>query len=196
MAPRALFRNKGIQLAAAGVLLLLCIGLSPKPRVDFKNINGLDGRLRQHEGVLYYRGAPFTGKIYLLYPNCDTAKITLYANGREDGMQKSWYPNGKPNELRYFENGKKAGVHRGWWPGGQIKFEYYFENGDYEGEVKEWYENGKPYRFFHYHHGQECGLEQMWWDDGAIRANYVVKDGEPYGLIGRKLCQGLVKGER
>ena len=147
-----------------------------------------DTGLGQHEGYLYYHNRKFSGRTIALYANRDTAFITPYYNGREEGWCTKWYGNGKKMEERFYVAGRKENQHKGWWPDGQLKFDYRFSNDEHEGEAKEWFSNGRPFRIFHYAKGHEDGLQQMWWEDGAVRANYVVKDGRQYGLIGRKLC--------
>jgi antitoxin component YwqK of YwqJK toxin-antitoxin module len=142
----------------------------------------------QNNGKFYFRGKPYTGVVYTLFSNGDTAMIMPYENGKENGLVHKYYAKNKIAEERLYEMGGKAGVHRGWFPNGRLQFEYHFKNDEYEGEATEWYETGVKYRRFNYLQGHEDGRQQMWWPDGSVRANYVVKDGEQFGLIGRKLC--------
>ncbi len=191
MAHRVQLRNK---LVVIGLLLgVSCfVVFKINHRAQF-SINSDSAFLRQHEGVLYYEGAPFTGYTYRLFPNGNMARLTPYDKGREDGVMRCWYPDKTLEQERIFLDGKKTGTHKGWWQNGRPKFEYEFANDEHNGTAKEWFSDGKLYRFFHYNNGHEEGLEQMWWADGTIRANYVVKDGQQYGLIGRKLCRNIGK---
>ena len=147
-----------------------------------------DTAFSRHDGFLYHRQQKFSGHLYSLFPNGDTAYSGAFVNGKETGRQRSWYNRQQLMEERWYENGHKEGIHKGWWPGGNPKFCYHFANDEYEGEVTEWDETGQIYRRMHYQQGREEGLQQMWWSDGKLRANYVVKEGKSYGLIGRKLC--------
>jgi antitoxin component YwqK of YwqJK toxin-antitoxin module len=176
-------------------MMLLLIALIPacNSPADMGNINRANKHLRQLQGVLYFNGSLFTGSAYELFENGDTAKITSYKNGKQDGVMKWWYPNKQLAQKRFFVDGRKEGIHKGWWPDGRIKFEYHFANDEYEGEVKEWYNTGKVFRIFHYAAGHEAGSQKMWWDDGSVRANYVIINGEKFGLFGQKLCVNDLK---
>lgn len=148
--------------------------------------------LQHQQGILYCNGVPFSGRVFSLFANGDTAQIAPYYQGREEGWMRAWYEGGARHEERFFVAGKKEGIHKSWWPNGQLKFSYHFTNDEHEGAAKEWYSNGKPSRFFHYKKGQEDGLQQLWWEDGTLRANYVVKEGQQYGMVGRKLCKNTL----
>jgi antitoxin component YwqK of YwqJK toxin-antitoxin module len=130
----------------------------------------------------------FSGWVYALHPDGDTALLVPYSSGKEEGWSRRRYKGKKQMEERFYRAGRKEGVHKGWWPDGKEKFVYVFNDDEHEGPAEEWFENGKPSRLFHYAKGQEEGLQKLWWEDGSIRANYVVKEGQQYGLIGRKVC--------
>jgi antitoxin component YwqK of YwqJK toxin-antitoxin module len=148
--------------------------------------------LHHKEGVLYYYGKPYSGYTIETFINGDTARITPYINGKEEGWAKAFYADKQIAEERFYVHGKKEGIHKGWWQNGKPKFEYHFLNDEHEGELKEWFTNGMLARDFHYSKGYETGAQKMWWENGDIRANYVVKNGERYGLIGQKLCRNIL----
>jgi antitoxin component YwqK of YwqJK toxin-antitoxin module len=148
-----------------------------------------DPALSVLNGIVYYKKQLFSGEVYLLYPGGDTAGISGYAAGKENGWHRKWYSNKSLSEERFYKDGRKEGIHKAWWENGKPKFEYHFENDEHEGELKEWFVDGKPSRLFHYSKGHEEGNQKMWWDDGRIRANYIVRDGERFGLLGQKLCK-------
>jgi antitoxin component YwqK of YwqJK toxin-antitoxin module len=152
-----------------------------------------DAKLSLVNGIVLYKGETFSGRIYQLYETGDTAVVSPYIDGKQDGWEFKWYSNGKLAEQRLFVNGRKEGVHKGWRDDGTKKFEYHFRHDEHEGELKEWYGNGKPARSFHYNQGHEEGRQQMWWEDGRIRANYIVKEGERFGLLGQKLCKNNIE---
>jgi antitoxin component YwqK of YwqJK toxin-antitoxin module len=181
--------------------LLFAQACSIKNNIENKNpypasidtiLNVVDTALLFHVDTLYYKDKKFTGTIFKLYPNLETAFIGHYLNGLEDGLQKKWYPNKQLLESRLYSQGKKIGKHIGYWEKGNIKFEYYFKNGEHEGVLNEWYQGGQRFKEFHYKNGYEEGSEKMWWENGTIRANYVVKNGRRYGLIGLKLCMNPI----
>ena len=185
MVPRALSRNS--------IYLLLLLLIACHEQVNEVTIPSFYLRtdnisLRQQQGFVYYNNKKFSGWVYELYPNGDTALLFSYCNGKEEGYQRKWYEGKKIMEQRFYVRGRKEGEHKGWWPDGKLRFDYAFTNDEHNGEAKEWFSNGKPFRVFHYAMGYEDGLQKMWWEDGRVRANYVVKSGTQYGLIGRKLC--------
>lgn len=147
-----------------------------------------DSSLHFNQDTLYFLNSQFSGHIYALYPNGDSAYSGAYLNGKEEGIFKKWYPNGQLIEIRVYIDGNKEGFHQGWWENGVRKFEYHFQNAEHHGELKEWSKSGQPYRFFHYRRGYEEGSQKMWWENGAIRANYVIRNGKKYGLLGLKIC--------
>jgi len=153
---------------------------------QFYSSNDLSFMHRQD--TVFYKGSRFSGKVFLLYPNKDTAFIYAYLNGLQEGIQTQWFPNGKKKEERTYVNGKKEGEQRAWWPNGNQKFSFEAIQDAYSGIFKQWYASGKLERVFQYKNGQEEGSEKAWWPDGKIRANYVIRNGEKYGLFGQKLC--------
>lgn len=147
-----------------------------------------DKNIRLSQDTVLYKNKLYTGKLFSLYINGDTAILQSYFNGVEEGFQKKWYPNHQLQEERFYINGKKEGIHKGWWQNGKQKFIFELYSNEYNGEFKEWYSTGLLAKQFHYKNGQEEGSQKLWWDNGTVRANYVVKNGKKYGLIGVKLC--------
>ena len=181
---------------------LICIFLLDscgrgKPEVAVVNRPGIipsiykladDPGLVKDQDTLYYGGKLFSGHIFYLFTNRDSAFVIGYLHGLQEGLSKKWYPNKQILEERLYVAGRKEGIHRGWWPDGKPKFYYELTNDAYTGLVKEWFSNGTLCRVFHYKDGQEAGSEKMWWENGTIRANYVIINGEKFGLSGQKLC--------
>ncbi len=156
--------------------------------VPLKYINSTDSSFTKHQDTVYYKDNFFTGYQFGLYSNGDTAFISAYFNGVEEGLQKKWYDNHQQSEERFYINGKKEGTHKGWWPDGKPKFLFETIDNEYNGEFKEWYASGLLGKQFHYVNGQEEGSQRLWWANGTVRANYVIKQGKKYGLIGLKTC--------
>ena len=180
-------------------LALLCVVSCNQPREGLFSVRKIkpipsvfiksdDPQITYHQDTLYHKGTRFSGHLFSLYPNMDSAFSGTFFNGLEEGVFVKWYPNSQMAEKRIYMSGKKEGEHLGWWENGQPKFEYHFLNGEHHQALKEWFINGKPFRFFHYNMGYEEGSEKMWWENGAVRANYVVANGKKYGLIGLKIC--------
>lgn len=147
-----------------------------------------DTGFSKHGDTLCYQQNYFTGYQFSLFENGDTAEISSWFNGVEEGTQKKWYANKQVAEERFYINGKKEGTHQGWWPDGKPKFSFTAYNDEYNGEFKEWYSSGLLGKQFHYVNGQEEGSQRLWWDNGTVRANYVIRKGKKYGLIGLVTC--------
>jgi antitoxin component YwqK of YwqJK toxin-antitoxin module len=187
------FHNKWL-ITMVAIIIFGCnneqeLGITNVPRVYIQSNSPL---MHQREGMLYYNEKPYSGYSIETFANGDTAKITPYVNGKEEGWAKAFYTNRQIAEERFYVHGKKEGIHKGWWPNATPKFEYHFLNDEHEGELKEWFSNGRLARVFNYSKGYENGSQKMWWENGDIRANYVVKNGERYGLIGQKLCRNIL----
>lgn len=145
--------------------------------------------LQNANGTWVNAQKPFTGIVYILYPNTnDTASIICFQKGKEHGSWQQIYPNGQRKEQRYFENGIKVKTDSVWWENGQLQLAAMFENGEYEGELREWNKQGVLIREKHYKAGHEEGSQKQFYDNGKIRSNYIVQNGKRIGLLGTKNC--------
>lgn len=195
MAHQALLRNNLFLLSIVYMAFFSCNDVAPvvakepvhlytkkvnkEQAVDFKIING----------ILMEGNNPFNGTLFTLFPKTtDTAEISNYYNGKEDGEWKKYYPSKKIREKRYFKDGSKTGEYLVWWENGNKQLQYFFEADEYEGVCKEWSETGFLNKIMTYKKGHEDGHQQWWYDNGKIKANYVIIDGRRYGLLGTKNC--------
>jgi antitoxin component YwqK of YwqJK toxin-antitoxin module len=197
MEQREQFRNRWL----LSIIAIIMFGCNNEQELNTANIPRVyiqsnDTSLYQHEGTLYYNRKPYSGYTIETFGNGDTARITPYVNGKEEGWARTFYTNKQIAEERFYVHGKKEGTHKGWWPNAKRKFEYHFVNDEHEGELKEWFTNGMLARVFHYTKGYENGSQKMWRENGDIRANYVVKNGERYGFIGQKLCRNILNDSK
>ena len=152
-------------------------------------LSALDSGLRAQNGILYFNGQPYTGRVFHQYQGTsDTAGISGYLDGREHGIWKKYYANGKLQETRYFDHGNKTGAYLAWWENGRKKLEYRFDNDEYEGICREWNANGRLIKEMNYTKGYEAGRQRMFYDNGKVRSNYVIIKGRRYGLLGTKNC--------
>lgn len=154
-------------------------------------VSNLSTGLEFCRDTLLHKKAKFSGVIFQLYQNGDTAANIQYLNGMQDGIVTKWYPNRQLMETRNFVNGKKNGMQIAYFENGNKKFEFKAVNDTYEGEMKEWNIDGKLIHLATYKNGQEEGIQKMWYDNGKIRANYVMKNGKRYGLLGTKNCTNV-----
>ena len=145
--------------------------------------------IRFENGILLYKGTPYTGDLVTYYNNKSLKSDIEYVKGQKHGAERQWFENSSRAVLRYYNKGLKSGLHQGWWENGNFRFEYFFNDvGEYNGTVKEWDKSGIQIMEFNYQNGQEIGKQRLWNADGSIKANYQVKDGERYGLVGLKKC--------
>ena len=185
MALRALLRNNIF------ILLLAIVGCSQPIKTFSKAeiISSADSSLRSVNGIIYKSDKLFTGTVFTLYPGkTDTAELSVYLNGKENGQWKKFYPDGSIKEIREFENGKKAGEYIAYWENGNKMLHYLFTNDEYEGTCREWSSEGVLIKEMNYKKGYEDGSQKMFYDNGKVRSNYVVTDGRRYGLLGTKNC--------
>ena len=190
MAPpeQLVFSMKFFVIAKVILLLALVIYACHWQLQKKVSVNITSPTLLYQQDTLYQNNKLFSGYLYALHPNGDTALIKSFHKGVEDGLTKILHPNKQMAEERFYREGKKVSVHRGWWPNGHLKFRYEFEDGEFNGTLKEWYENGTLFKTFHYLKGHEEGTQQLWWINGKIRSNYVIKNNRRYGLLGTKNC--------
>lgn len=173
------------------IFVLLVVGCSDISEQHHSNrkVNAIDVKTSFVEGKFCIDGIPFTGTLYQLDENnMDTASVSHYIDGLEDGEWRKFYPNGKMKEQRFYKNGKKVGIMKAWWENGKLQMLFNFENDEYEGVCSEWNDQGVMVREQHYHLGHEEGSQRQWYDNGKVRSNYVMKNGRRYGLLGTKNC--------
>ncbi|AUP81695.1 hypothetical protein C1H87_19575 [Flavivirga eckloniae] len=165
-------------------MLFACSSIKSKIIIEASNSN-----LKLNNGILLYKGLPFTGNVQTYYVGRNLKSDIEYVDGKKEGYEKHWFENGSKSIERYYTKGLKSGVHKAWWNNTILKFEYHFnEKGYYHGIVKEWYKTRRLFKSFNYVNGKEVGRQRLWKADGTIKANYEVVNGERFGLIGLKKC--------
>ncbi|WP_010522516.1 toxin-antitoxin system YwqK family antitoxin [Aquimarina agarivorans] len=169
-------------------LLLAC-----KSKPNELTIN--DTNLALVNGLMLYKDKPYSGILISKIDTLITYKST-YVEGKKDGKEEKFFFNGDLAASKFYANGKKQGIHRSWWNKKQLKSEYQFnKKGKYHGVVREWYGNGQLLKEYHYVNGEEVGTQKMWDPKGRIIANYSVIDGERYGLVEYKKCKPVTNVE-
>jgi len=172
------------------ILLFFLIACSQKETIIItEKVTSTDPSLRSVNGILYRSGKLFTGTVYSFYEGTkDTADISSFINGKEDGEWKKFYPDHSLREKREFKNGKKVGEYIAYWENGNKKLCYKFSNDEYEGTCCEWNRQGVLIKEMNYKKGYEEGSQKMFYDNGKVRSNYVIVDGRRFGLLGTKNC--------
>ena len=178
------------QLASKLCLFLILIGCAETSQ-KFVWLESNSPGLHNRNGIVYLNELPFTGGLFTLYENKDTAQIQQFLNGKEHGTWKRFYPGKKLAEERSFTSGRKAGILTGYYENGQPKLQYIFKNDEYDGLCREWNTAGVLIKAMHYKNGHEAGTQQLFYDNGKVRANYVVIDGRRFGLLGTKNCMNV-----
>jgi antitoxin component YwqK of YwqJK toxin-antitoxin module len=159
------------------------------PYIEYPKVDADKAELNYRKGLAYLANVPFTGTLFRLYSgSTDTAELSGYHNGREQGIWRKFYKNGKPQSIREFDEGNKVGNYIAWWENGRKKLHYSFDKDEYSGLCQEWNSMGQLILEMHYRNGHEEGAQKMFYDNGKVRANYVVLNGRRYGLLGTKNC--------
>ena len=180
-------------LFLSSICLILVACQSKNIQETLLKVHESDAAFSRNQGQLFYMNQLFSGIQFAVFTNGDTARITHFKEGKEQGSSKVWYENGQLAEQRFYNKGKKEGIHRAWWLDGKPRFEYHFKNDEHHEVQRDWFPNGRLAEVFHYQNGHEEGPQQMWFDDGTLKANYVIKDGRRYGLPGVKNCVSVVE---
>ena len=171
------------------LLLFLAACSSPDQQAGTVSLNRADTHFSQANGLVYYAGKPFTGRVFTLFPaTSDTIERGGYQDGREHGLWQQYYPGGRLRQQRSYTNGQKVGDYVAWWPNGQQQLQYRFSGDEYEGTCREWNEKGGLIQEMNYHKGHEEGTQKLFYNDGKVRANYTIINGRRYGLLGTKNC--------
>ena len=150
-----------------------------------------DAALKHSGEQLLYHDTLFSGVLYEMYNEKDTALSEKYLDGLRNNISRKWFPSGKLSEERSYVNGKRIGIHQGWYPDGKKRFLYHFVNDEVDGLAEDWYADGKPMKRMNYVNGHESGMQTAWESDGSIMANYMAKNGRNYGLTGVKNCKNV-----
>lgn len=180
---------KGLAIWVLVFLVYSCLQDKPNipPVFQLKSAK----KIRFVNDEVYLNQQKFSGYLFDLFPNKDTASVEGYCDGKLSGICRKWFPNKQLMEERFYSQGRKNGKQIAYWDNGNKRFEFVAENDAYQGELKEWSFDGRLSHLGHFKDGQEEGSQKMWYDTGKIRANYVIKNGKRYGLLGTKNCKNV-----
>lgn len=93
------------------------------------------------EGTYRYKGTPFTGIAFDLFPEGKVSCEWIMIDGHEEGIRREWYPSGVVlGEYSYSANAPH-GLQLEWYPDGKIKRESICEFG-IEVKAREWDPSG------------------------------------------------------
>ncbi len=87
------------------------------------------------EGDLFtYKGHPFSGVAYSIYPDGALLRAVSYLNGLQDGLMLLWYPKGAPQMSATYKNGVLHGRFLGWYQSGGMIYDMMINRGTYAGD--------------------------------------------------------------
>ncbi|HZZ78373.1 MAG TPA: hypothetical protein VFE62_07630 [Gemmataceae bacterium] len=95
-------------------------------RVDYQELTYDSPR---NDGVLYYRGAPFTGVARLEDPGNCVFQETEFRGGVEWGLQREWHPTGQLKGETQLVRGVRHGPRRAWGEDGRLLIDEVWEWG-------------------------------------------------------------------
>jgi antitoxin component YwqK of YwqJK toxin-antitoxin module len=101
-------------------------------RVDHQEL------VHDDDGVMFYRGVPYTGVAFDCWPNGVVATETHYKDGIEDGPERSWYSTGVLESDCTHDHGRVRGLLRKWHPNGRLMLEEEIGEGAAVLRKKEW----------------------------------------------------------
>jgi len=124
--------------------------------------------------------------------------LTKNAQGRAEGVQKSYYETGKiKNEVTYVD-GRRDGPARQYYANGQAESEITYKNNLKDGPSRWYYEDGILYQEVPFRAGKKHGVEKKYHNTGKIMAELFWAHGEPlpglkeYDFNGKALRQPYI----
>ena len=109
-----------------------------QPELEGVNLEELEVR----EGIYYFKDAPYTGKVFMLWPNGQKMLETNYKDGKRDGLYLFWYTNGQKQQEVNYKNGEMDGLQLFWHDNGQKQREANYKDG-VEISAKFWNNKGE-----------------------------------------------------
>ena len=86
---------------------------------------------------------PYNGRIFMNHANGKPRMVGHVANGKEEGICRTWYPNGQLKDECVYKDGRRTGLYKGWHENGKPSFESSFKDGKEDGLCKGWDDAGK-----------------------------------------------------
>jgi len=91
---------------------------------------------------------------------------------------QTWYSNGQLQSMSLYINGKPEGLEQFWHKNGELKSEFEYVNGKKHGACWEWYPNGKEKSLTYYKHGKKTGNSWDWHNNGQIKSEGAYLNGK------------------
>ena len=95
-------------------------------------------------GILYFKGVPFSGQLFKNYENGNVEKRSNYKDGKLYGLSEIFYEDGKYYSKKNFIKSELSGLSEKFYQNGNLEQEIkYGKNNDVFEFYKKYYENGK-----------------------------------------------------
>ncbi len=145
---------------------------------------------RGSDGVLRWRGQPFTGTTVRYHPGASRpiAETTELRTGLRHGTRLRWHANGRLESRTQYQRGRLHGVGESFWDNGNRRSKASYHEGRTHGVSTQWYREGMRFKERHLVDGKEVGLQRAWRRNGKLYANYEAVAGRNYGRQQSALC--------
>lgn len=155
----------------------------------FKNQVNVHGNqhLADVEGVLHYKGSPFSGVTVARFPDGSIQKSTTFVNGIKNGEMQEYGFTGALRHRWNYKDGLKEGLQYSWYLEGPKKSIQNYKKGLFHGLSEEWFINGQLFRKRTFENGVEI-TNKVHFHTSELHTNYVKRDGAIYGLKTGELC--------
>jgi antitoxin component YwqK of YwqJK toxin-antitoxin module len=160
--------------------------------------------LKREQGILYYEGSPFSGKltcyqgikprkqITKLSPNEELVEtvydeeiigsIERYKKGKEDGEWLRFHDNGEVYERKIYEEGKLEGLYESFHLNGESNLRGFYKGGGKEGEWIQLSDNGEFFVKENYLNGNLNGKYEGFGKNGELSIRGFFKEGKKEGV--------------
>ncbi len=106
------------------------------------NLNEEKEYVENRQGIIYYKGSPFSGTIDDYYNDGQLRNKINYKDGKMNGQYEWYYPNGQVRKKETYIDSRPVG-----------KYEEYYENGQLM-EKGNWKEGRRDVEYKYYENGQ------------------------------------------
>ena len=126
----------------------------------------------------------------------DTTRLETYANGRLNGVKKTYYPESKIQRETTYANGVLDGPFKIYNLDAVVIEELNYKQGKKDGECKYYYDDGKPLKNESWNVGVKNGAFKMFFYDGSIQASENYAKGLKEGVFEEFYPDGKTKHKR
>jgi antitoxin component YwqK of YwqJK toxin-antitoxin module len=140
----------------------------------------------------YYLGSKHGKQLYLTKEG-DTTRLEYYANGKLDGVKKSYYPESKLEKEVHYKDGIMDGPYFKYSRKGILLEELHFKQGKKDGELRYYYNDGKPLSIEHWSMDLKNGEFKTFFYDGKPQSTENYKKGIPVGWFEERFSNSKMK---